>query len=273
MDVAFALRFLLRAPQRYFVHTQAQGLTGVTSDSMWRWFHGLHARLERSVVQKADAVTVFNEEHAAILRRWNPRTRFSPTWFDPALVDAGVEAGERDPDRVVWVGRIEVPKDPALAVDVFEQLVASYPGRNWSLEILGSGSRLPHLRERVARMSPALRHRVQVRGRVHPADVAVAMARGGTFLMTSHAGYEGYPCVLVEAMIAGLVPIVTHGSDTGGLVVNGSTGYVTGREPIEIAQRIASAGAIRRTAVRESVASLSAPVVIDQIYGRGSSNG
>ncbi|MET4639850.1 glycosyltransferase [Mycetocola sp. 2940] len=270
MDVAFALRFLLRVPQGYFIHTQENGLTGGTSDSLWRLFSRLHRRLETSVVRNARTVTVFNEDYAATVRRWNPRTRFSPTWFDPALVVAG--RSDRDPDKIVWVGRLEVPKDPALALDVFEQLATEHPDRNWSLEVLGSGTRLHGLRDRVARMPAALRSRVQVRGRVDPAEVATTLARSGIFLMTSHPGYEGYPCVLVEAMAAGLVPVVTRGSDTGALVRDGETGYVTGRDPAEIADRIASAGGISRSAVLDTVSFLGAPTVVGQIYAGCSRN-
>ena len=264
MDVALALRFLVRVPQGYFVHTQRNGLTGDTSDSLWRLFHDAHGRLEKSVVHKAKTVTVFNEAYAETIRSWNPRTRFSPTWFDPDLVVAGRR--DRDADRIVWVGRLEAPKDPALAIDVFEKLSAAHPERDWSLEMLGSGTRLAALRERVEQMPAELRNRVQVRGRVEPAEVAETLARSGVFLMTSHPGYEGFPCVLVEAMVAGLVPVVTQGSDTGGLVVNESTGYVTGRDPSEIADRVASSGAISRSAVRDTVTSLSAPAVVGQIY-------
>lgn len=270
MDVAFASRLVLRAPQSYFIHTQEGGLTGGTSDSFWRMLRTLHRRLETYVVQKARTVTVFNEDYAETVRRWNPRTRFSPTWFDPDLVVAGRR--DRDPHTIVWVGRLEIPKDPALALDAFERLVSAHPDRDWSLEILGSGTQLTALCDRVALMPATLRSRVQVRGRVEPAEVAATLARSGVFLMTSHPGYEGYPCVLVEAMVAGLVPVVTQGSDTGALVANGSTGYVTGRVPSDIADRVASFGVISRSAVRDTVASLSAPVVVGRIYDGWSSD-
>lgn len=264
MDVALALYLLLRTPLGYFIHTQDSGITGGRSDSLWRWFGGLHPRFEKFVVSRARTVTVFNENKAAVVRRWNPRTRFSPTWFDPGLLATG--SPHRDMDKIVWVGRLEILKDPALALDVFENLAARHPERNWSLEILGSGTRLTNLRDRVSRMPTALRARVQVRGRVEPAEVAATMARGGVFLMTSHPGYEGYPCVLVEAMASGMVPIVTQGSDTGALVRHGHTGYVTSRDPSEIADRIVSSAAIDRVVVRDAVASLDAPTVVGQMY-------
>ena len=63
------------------------------------------------------------------------------------------------------------------------------------------------------------------------------------FLMTSHAGYEGFPRVLVEAMAAGLPAVVTEGSDTGGLIQQGVSGFVCGRDPEELAERSAPPGA------------------------------
>ena len=271
MDVALALRFLVRVPQSYYIHTQRNGLTVERSDSYWRHFPTAHGILEKAVVRRATAVTVFNEEYAAVVRNWNPRTRFSPTWFDPGLVVEGRR--DRDVDKIVWVGRLEAPKDPGLALDAFERLCAAHPDRNWSLEMLGTGTHLSTLRQRVEKTGSGLRTRVRVHGRVEPGQVAEILASSGIFLMTSHPGYEGYPCVLVEAMAAGLVPIVTEGSDTGALVVDGNTGFVTDRDPGVIADCIASSGTVRRSAVRETVASLGAPDVIGQIYEGWSSDG
>ena len=80
-----------------------------------------------------------------------------------------------------------------------------------------------------------------MRGRLAAAEVAEARSRSGVFLMTSHAGYEGFPRVLVEAMAAGLPAVVTQGADTGGLVQQGVSGFVCGRDPAELADAITAA--------------------------------
>jgi glycosyltransferase involved in cell wall biosynthesis len=72
--------------------------------------------------------------------------------------------------------------------------------------------------------------------------------------------------VLVEAMASGLPSVVTDGSDTGGLVVDGRTGWVCGRDPQELAGRVREAAHLDRAVVRAAVADLSAPVLIDRIY-------
>ncbi|MGI3781865.1 MAG: glycosyltransferase family 4 protein [Janthinobacterium lividum] len=265
LNSALGLRALLRRPQAYFIHTQEQGLTGSTSDSFWRFTGDAHGALERNTVGAARDVVVFNEDYAEVVRGWNPRARFSPTWFDPALITNRPDA-ERDPQQVLWVGRLEVPKDPALAVAAFAALVDADPEEPWRLELLGQGTMLEQVRAQVDALHPSIAGRITVPGRVAPAEVAQKMGTAGVFLMTSHPGYEGYPRVLVEAMASGLPSVVTDGSDTGGLVVDGRTGWVCGRDPLELAGRVREASHLARAQVRAAVADLSAPVLIERIY-------
>lgn len=265
LNSALMLRVLVRRPQAYFIHTQEQGLTGSTSDSFWRFTGDAHGALERRTVGAAADVVVFNADYSEVVRTWNPRARFSPTWFDPALITSRPD-DERDPYRVIWVGRLEVPKDPVLAVQAFATLVDTDSEHPWSLELLGQGSLLEQVRAQVDALHPSIAGRITVPGRVAPAEVARRMGEAGVFLMTSHPGYEGYPRVLVEAMASGLPSVVTEGSDTGGLVVDGRTGFVCGRDPAELAARVREAAGIDRSQVRDAVADLSAPVLIDRIY-------
>jgi glycosyltransferase involved in cell wall biosynthesis len=84
--------------------------------------------------------------------------------------------------------------------------------------------------------------------------------------MTSHAGYEGFPRVLVEALAAGLPAVVTEGADTGGLVREGVSGYVRGRDPAELAAAIRHARALDHARVTDAVAALSAPRVVRELF-------
>ena len=264
MDSALALRALVRRPQVYLIHTQENGLTGATSDSFWRFAGRTHQVLERVVVGGASDVVVFNEDYTGTVQGWNPGSRFSPTWFDPALTTTTTTA-ERDPYRVLWVGRLEVPKDPALAVRTFAELVQLDPAHPWRLDLLGSGTLLTEVRRQVVDLPPDVAARVRVSGRVVPEAVAETMNASGVFLMTSHPGYEGFARVLVEAMACGLPAVVTEGSDTGGLVVDGSTGFVGDRSPAQLAGLLARAAGLDRRVVQDAVVGLSAPLLVSQI--------
>ncbi|WP_344118909.1 glycosyltransferase [Kocuria aegyptia] len=264
MDSAAALRFILPAAQVYCVHTQENGLVGTTSDSFWRYFGILHQRLEQSVVRNASAVVVFNEDYAKVVQTWNPRAVFSPTWYDPALIDA--EGEHKNEYEVLWVGRLETPKDPELAVRAFRELMAMDSDQPWTLQIVGSGTRTDDVEAAVRAAPELVQQRIVLRGRVEPSQVAQEMGRAGIFLMTSHPGYEGYPRVLVEAMASGLPAVVTQGSDTGLLVADGVTGYTCSRNPQELAARIDDARAISRSEVKAAVAKLDAPSLVSRIF-------
>jgi glycosyltransferase involved in cell wall biosynthesis len=208
-------------------------------------------------------VIVFNPAYAEKVRRWNPRTVSAPTWFDPAITRP---SGGSNPHAVVWVGRLETPKDPALAIRAFARLVSAWPDEPWTLEVIGSGTLRPELEQQIAALPDDVARRITLRGRLGPADVAEARNRSGVFLMTSPAGYEGFPRVLVEAMATGLPAVVTEGSDTGGLVREGVSGFVRGRDPGDLAAAIRAAQGLDRADVAAAVADLSAPRVVRDVF-------
>ncbi|HSU11895.1 MAG TPA: glycosyltransferase [Pseudonocardia sp.] len=259
VDVGLATCLLFRGPLVYCIHTQERGLLGPTSDSFWRKFGDLHERLDRWIVRRAERVIVFNPAYAEKVRRWNPRTAAAPTWFDPAIT---VPAPDPHPPALVWVGRLETPKNPELAIRTFAALAKSDPDEPWTFEVIGSGTLRPELEALIATLPSDVASRITLRGRLAAADVAEARSRSGVFLMTSHAGYEGFPRVLVEAMAAGLPAVVTEGADTGGLVQQGVSGFTCGRDPQELADAVRAARGLDRAKVTEAVSALSAPRVV-----------
>ena len=264
VDVGLFVRLLFRGPLVYCIHTQRGGLLGPTSDSFWRFTGGLHERLDRAIARRAERVLVFNPSYAEVVRRWNPATVSAPTWFDPAIT-----VGHR-PDAashaVIWVGRLEEPKDPELAVRAFAALAQSEPDEPWTLEVVGSGTLRPALEALIATLPADVARRITLRGRLAAPEVAQARSRCAVFLMTSHAGYEGFPRVLVEAMAAGLPAVVTDGADTGGLVQQGVSGFVCGRDPAELADALRAARTLDRAKVVDAVAVLSAPRVVHDVF-------
>lgn len=265
LDVAMVVRLLFRVPLVYCIHTQEHGLIGRTSDSFWRFAGGsLYQRLDRMMARVARRVIVFNPDYAERVRSWNPHTVSAPTWFDPANTPFRPESP--NPYAVVWVGRLEVPKDPELAVRAFAHLARAHPDEPWTLDIVGSGTMQPDLERRIAALPPEIAGRITLVGRLSPRELAEVRGRSGVFLMTSHPGYEGFPRVLVEALATGLPAVVTEGSDTGRLVRPDVSGSVHGRDPAELAEGIRAARRLDRTAVAGVVSALSAPEVVRGVF-------
>lgn len=114
---------------------------------------------------------------------------------------------ERDPRRVLFVGRWESEKGVLDALETIDKIAATHPGL--SLGIIGSG-RLEHLvRERAA----SVRGDVEILGNVSSAVVRRQMAQASLLLVPSR--YEGLGLVALEAASMGTIPV---GYDVPGLV-------------------------------------------------------
>jgi len=67
-------------------------------------------------------------------------------------------------------------------------------------------------------------------------------------------------------MAAGLPPVVTAGSDTGGLIEPGVSGFVCDRSPTELATRIRMARGLARSEIVDAVAGMSAPRLVRDVF-------
>lgn len=263
-DVAWAVaRLLPRARRLYFVHTQENGLTSGATDSFWRRAPQVHAAMERSAIDTAASVVVFNPDYARALSAARDHVAFSPNWYEPDLIR--LEPTPANPWRLVWLGRVEPPKDPALAIEVFVELCRVDPDHPWELALVGSGTLEGDLRTRVAQLPDPIARRVRLTGALGPEEVAETLRGSGVFLMTSVPGYEGHPRVLIEALGCGLPAVVTEGSDTGDLVHDGVNGYVRGRDAAGLAEAVLAARRLDRSAARQSAEPYSAPEVVARI--------
>lgn len=250
----------------YFIHTQEQGLSRGATDSIWRHAGGVHERIERSIVRNADISIVFNLDYATTLQRGSDNVHFSPTWYDEDLF---YPAGDLPQEpRLVWLGRLEPPKDPGLVVRAFAEHQRTNAHSGGTLKVIGDGTLLGECEALRASLPADISARIEFCGRLSPAEVAATMREGSVFVMTSQPGYEGYPRALVEALATGLPAAVTPGSDTGGLVVDGITGFTSSnRSPQAVATAIERALALRdwRT-ISDSVARLTAAAIAATLF-------
>lgn len=235
-----------------FLHIDGRDSLATGSDSYWKHLRLGYSVLEKRVLPSARDVVVFSDAGAKRLAELKAPVRFSPTWYDPANFYPSEIATPQD--RVIWVGRIEPPKDPLLAVQVLAKLPAKY-----SLTVVGDGT----LRADMARAARdfGVASRVSFAGAVDQAEVGRLMRAHGSMLMTSH--YEGFPRAVVEGLASGLVVVTTQGGEPNGLVVDGVNGLrAASRDPQEIANLLERSKEIPFGGPVGSVKHLSAPSVV-----------
>lgn len=159
-------------------------------------------------------------------RLFKPQTRVfaipeSSSRFMPgSRTLARAETGLYGDPCVLWVGHLNVGKDPLVALDGIARAASRMPGmRLWCA--FGSGTLLERVQRRIA-CDPQLQGRVHLIGKVDHARVESLMRAADVFVSASRAESCGY--ALLEAMACGVPPVVTDIPSFRALTGNGRVG-------------------------------------------------
>ena len=110
---------------------------------------------------------------------------------------------EEDAGLVVYVGRLDDQKKLPWLLGAFARVAKQRPDVRFAM--IGDGPRRQDVERQIGELG--LRERVKLCGRLPQSGVLEWMQAGDVFPMTSEV--EGLPCALIEAMAAGLAPVVT----------------------------------------------------------------
>lgn len=137
-------------------------------------------------------------------------------FFSPAS-DAPSETA-----TVLCVGNLLPIKGHEVLIRAMASIVPEFS--SLSLDVIGHGPELPHLRELITKLG--LEGRVQFHGRRPRQYVADAMRRCAVFALPS--SYEGLGCVYLEAMSCGKPVVGCRGQGIAEVIRQGSNGYLVG---------------------------------------------
>jgi len=157
-------------------------------------------RLRRWSYRYADLVTANSKHALQTMSAYVPQARLAyvpnPLFSQPAQV--------RAPEPVILnVGRLTPQKAQDILIDAFADVAGDF--RDWRLVIAGEGEEVDNLAARAEHLNIA--DRVTFTGRVDPWPL---YTRASIFALPSR--FEGTPNALLEAMSAGVAPIISETS-------------------------------------------------------------
>jgi colanic acid/amylovoran biosynthesis glycosyltransferase len=160
------------------------------------------------------------------------------------VVPCGVDTGVFTPTSVEWfsrsidilaVGRLVEKKSPQTTIRAFGKVLASNPGRELKLKIIGDGPLRPTCEQLVTDLE--LQNHVEFCGPQEPNFVRRAMQRSDIFVQHSvtaaNGDMEGLPVSILEAMACGLPVVATRHSGIPEAVLHEQTGYLVAEHDVE----------------------------------------
>lgn len=182
-----------------FLHTDQKLVVSKFSDSLWRKFRSVYFIFAKLCYQWSDFIFCLSQSSLPDVEKYNENVRLIPASFHPNFVDNSNHYNPRR-EGVVWIGRLEEPKDPILACQVLNLV-----SHKMKTVFVGNG-RLRNkcmnlLNESVTFIEP------------NSDNLFVArILRNSKFLIiTSH--FEGAPKILLEGLISGCIVVATKESD------------------------------------------------------------
>lgn len=107
---------------------------------------------------------------------------------------------------ILWVGRLTTNKDPLTVLDGLEHALPQLPDAR-AMMVFGDDTLIESVEQRV-RESATLKERVTLAGRVGHDEMPNYYGAADVYVSGSHSEGSGY--ALIEAMSAGVVPVVTN---------------------------------------------------------------
>jgi L-malate glycosyltransferase len=200
---------------------------GIGSENSWLTkLHRPSKSLERlllAVVGEFDMIVV----RGTSARRFLVEAGYSGTVaIVPGSVGdlVSVDAGARCYD-MLYLGRFTETKRPLSFVEIAAGTARRRPGLR--AVMVGDGPLLDGARARAGELG--VERRVEFAGR--QAEVARYVERAKVFVLTSRT--EGLSIAMLEAMVAGAVPVVSRVGDLGDVVRDGMNGYLVEVDDVE----------------------------------------
>lgn len=193
-----------------------------------RYSYGRLCRILRNIFYPFAAALVVQTERAR--RHYPPFIQRRAVVIPNAVYAQPVEATRQERPVIAGMGRLERQKGFDLLLEAFAGLDREFPA--WTLEIWGQGDEY----ERLTDMAKALgiADKVALKGYTH--EPTAALVACDIFVLSSR--YEGYPNVLLEAMVQGRA-VVAADCDSGpsDIVRDGENGILVSVNDAEALRR------------------------------------
>jgi glycosyltransferase involved in cell wall biosynthesis len=195
------------------------------------------ATLLRRVLRAADPVVALGRDEWQALREFAPQARVE--LIPHAVVALPAEAlaarcAKARELQLLFLGRLDAAKGLYELLDAVNLLLRA--GRRMRLMIVGDGREAPGLRSRIAELG--LYPRVELLGARFGADKQALLSQAHVFVLPTYG--EGLPYALLEAMAAGMVPVVSAVGAVPDVITDGEHGLlVTPRCTAQLADALA----------------------------------
>jgi glycosyltransferase involved in cell wall biosynthesis len=125
-------------------------------------------------------------------------------------------------ENFLWVGRLNVGKDPMTVINAFEKYIIACPQARLFM-IYQTEELLPLIKRKLAE-NMQLQKAVILKGKVDHAEIEIWYNAADYFISGSHKEGSGY--ALIEAMSCGCIPVVTNIPSFKKITLNGTFGFL-----------------------------------------------